>query len=80
MIVEWDESTKEDYDEAFGCLPPAAIANYPSPGFLVGEALSHRNGNPTYRAFCLKSGKYWRSTEGLTFADFKSAFTDACRY
>ena len=80
MIVAWHESTQEDYSEAFGCLPPAAIANYPSPGFLVGEALNHRNGVPTFRAYCVVAGKYWRSAEGLTFADFKSAFPDACRY
>lgn len=78
MAIKWQESTQEDYREAMGCVPPAAVATR---AFLVGEALNHRpDGSPAFRAFRSKAGEYNRSAEGVTYAEFKAEFPDACRY
>lgn len=75
--VVWIETTREEYDNMLGCLPPAA---HNSRGFLVGEPWDHHalTGRPRYAAFIEKTTRgdgwretrYYRASRPMTTAEF----------
>ncbi len=70
--LEWDETTREKYEEMLNCLPPEDF-NRSFTAFLVGEPSDHHatTGQPRYQAFQIHSGKYWQSNRPITRKEFR---------
>jgi hypothetical protein len=74
-MTKWKEVTQGRYYAMLGILPPAIqTAN----GFLVGEAMRHRDCEITeqfraaYAAFVERDGRYFESDAPLTVPEFKN--------
>ncbi len=82
--VTWIETTEERYYDMLGVLPPASqgsMLRANANGFQVGEATDHNErGQPTFATFKEESGKFYESSEALTFREFKAMFSDAKYY
>lgn len=67
--IQWQPSTKDEYDEMLNCLPPAA---YKVDGFLVGEPYDHDviTGAPRFAAYRHTGDKYEKSNRPMTRKEF----------
>lgn len=70
--MQFKECTEDRYTEMLEILWPASWLGH---GFLVGEALSHRNGFPVYAPFVKHNGKFYEEVyenyNGMSVAEFK---------
>lgn len=76
-MIQWQETTQERFDEMLGVLPPASMSGG---GFLVGEAMNHRDGRPTFEAYLERDGQFFVSKDDVTFAEFKAEFPGAANW